>query len=149
MKQPLQILLGDESKKDCLYFAKALNEIPIETKLKTVNNGGELMKYLEKHLDTPPDILFLDFNMPCKNGSQCLMEIKKDKKLKTFPVIVYSDQLHLEIADLLYDQGAHYYMPKMEYMELKFTLHRILNMFIKSDFSRPSRKKFIFNVVEA
>lgn len=150
MSAHLNVLLGAESKKDCMFFARALGEIPIETKLKTVNNGAELMKYFDKHSDNKlPDILFLDFNMPCKNGSECLMELKKDKNLQNIPIVVYSNKLHRDIADLLYDHGAHYYVPKLDYVELKLTLHRIFNMLTKSDFTRPSRKKFIFNVVEA
>jgi response regulator RpfG family c-di-GMP phosphodiesterase len=149
MTKHLQLLLAEEDKKDCLFFTKALSEIPIPVKVKTVNNGEELMKYLLENSDKLPDILFLDFNMPCKNGAECLAEIKQHKKLKSIPVIVYSETLHMDIADLLYDQGAHFYIRKMEFTELKLTLHRLLNMLAKTDFKRPGRKKFIFNLVEA
>lgn len=149
MTKQLQLLLAEEDKKDCLFFTKAFSEIPVPIQLKMVNDGAELIKHLHENNDKLPDLLFLDFNMPCKNGAECLAEIKSHKKLKSIPVIVYSDTLHIDIADLLYEQGAHYYIRKMEYTELKLTLHRLLNMVYRTDFKRPSRKKFIFNLVEA
>lgn len=148
MTKQLHVLLAEESKRDCLLFSRALGEIPVPTVLKSVNDGRELMKYLLK-TETLPDLIFLDFNMPCKSGAECLAEIKQNKKLRRIPIIVYSDLLHLDVADILYEQGAHYYIRKMEYTELKLTLHKILNMYKKTEFTRPSRKRFVFNVVEA
>ena len=36
-----------------------------------IENGEELMTYLIKHAKELPDVLFLDLNMPRKNGSEC------------------------------------------------------------------------------
>ncbi|MBA3664525.1 MAG: response regulator [Bacteroidetes bacterium] len=148
MEKTLHLLLADEDRNDCLLFNKALMQIPIPTKLKTVHDGEQLIKHLLKSAERKPDLLFLDFNIPCKNGSECLSEIKKNKKLKNIPVVVYSTTLHGDIASFLYEQGAHYYIQKMGFIELKLTLHRILNTLLKNDFERPSKKNFIFNIVE-
>jgi CheY-like chemotaxis protein len=148
MQKPLHILLADEDKSDCLQFKKALSQIPIPTLVATVQDGKELITRLNE-MEMLPDVLFLDFNIPCLNGSDCLSQIKKSKKLKKLPVIVYSTTLHGDVASLLYEQGAHYFIQKVGFVELKLTLHRILNTLIKNEFDRPSRKNFIFNVVEA
>ncbi|MCW3076185.1 MAG: rcp1 2 [Bacteroidetes bacterium] len=147
-KKTLHLLLAEENKHDCLLFNKALVQIPIPTKLKTVNDGEQLMNYLVRNIEKLPDLLFLDFNMPCKSGTECLNEIKKHDKLKDIPVVVYSSSLHKDVTTFLYDQGAHYHIKKVEFVELKLTLHRILNTLIKTEFSRPNKRQFIFNLVE-
>jgi response regulator RpfG family c-di-GMP phosphodiesterase len=149
MEKALHLLIADEEKNDCAQFNKALSQIPIPTKLKMVHTGEDLIRYLDKNNERLPDILFLDFNIPCMSGAECLTEIKKSKKLKHLPVIVYSTTLHGDVASYLYDQGAHYYIQKVGFVELKLTLHRILNTLLKNNFERPSKKNFVFNLVEA
>ncbi|MBC8048251.1 MAG: response regulator, partial [Fimbriimonadaceae bacterium] len=85
-KDTINVLLADDDKDDRYFFDKALKQIPIATHLKTVADGEKLMDYLLKN-DVPlPDVLFLDLNMPRKNGSECLAEIKRNEKLKEIPV---------------------------------------------------------------
>jgi CheY-like chemotaxis protein len=89
-KQPLNILLADDDKDDRLFFEKALAEIPIATHLTTVNDGEELMDYLEKNIDNLPDVIFLDLNMPRKNGYESLVEISENENLKDIAVVILS-----------------------------------------------------------
>ena len=88
--KPFNILLADDDYDDRLFFAKALNEIAIDTQLKTVNNGEELMDYLTENCEHIPDILFLDLSMPRKTGFECLIEIKENEKMKSLPVVMFS-----------------------------------------------------------
>src|ERR1041385_2052858 len=87
---PLKILLAEDNQHDRYFFKKALNEIGIPAELTSVNDGDLLMKHLAKNLMNLPDILFLDLNMPCKNGFECLSEIKQDPALNGFPVVIFS-----------------------------------------------------------
>jgi len=141
----LNILLADDDKDDRFFFAKALEGLTVETKLRTVRNGQELIEYLARNFEKLPDVLFLDLNMPRKNGSECLTEIKSNKKIKEFPVIIYSTSLNDEIADILYQKGAHYYMRKCDLSELQIQLQQMLSMLEKNNFKRPSRNRFILN----
>ncbi len=97
--------------------------------------------------DRLPEVLFLDLNMPRKNGTECLTEIKLNEKLKHLPVIIYSTSLHEEIADQLYKTGAHYYIQKTDLAELEKYLLHVLTIMLKNKFTRPSRKDFIINGV--
>lgn len=142
---PLHILLADDDKDDRFFFAKALEGLSIKTKLTTVNNGEKLMTYLDKNSSELPDILFLDLNMPCKNGSECLMEIKANKNIIDFPVIIYSTSLNDEIADILYRNGAHYYMQKCGLTQLVAQLESVLTLFVEKNHKRPPRSKFLLN----
>ena len=79
----LNILLADDDLDDCHFFKEALTEMILPTNLIIVNDGEKLMDLLIKETITLPHILFLDINMPRKNGFECLSEIKHHEKLKS------------------------------------------------------------------
>jgi len=149
MEKQLNLLLADDDKDDRFFFNKVLKELPIPTQLTTVEDGEKLMQYLSKNHQHLPHILFLDLNMPRKNGSECLTEIKKDPKLKDLPVIIYSTALHEDLADLLYEKGAHYYIRKTDITELKKVIPQALRLMLETKFERPKRDKFILNMIAA
>ena len=86
----LNILLADDDIDDCKFFSDALDALPVSTNLKTLNDGEQLMNYLFENSDSLPDVVFLDINMPRKNGLDCLLEIKTNSKLKDLPVVILS-----------------------------------------------------------
>lgn len=87
--------------------------------------------------------------MPRKNGLECLSEIKSDQKLKSLPVIIYTTALQQDIADLLYNKGAHYYIRKTgELEELQKTLQHILSLIAEKKFDRPTRDRLQLTMSE-
>jgi CheY-like chemotaxis protein len=140
---PLHILLADDDKDDRFFFHKILKAIPIETQLITVEDGEELMAYLSGNCEKLPDALFLDINMPKRNGTECLAEIKHTKKLSDLPVIIYSTAAHDDVADFLYDAGAHYFFRKTDITELKQVLRHVLTLLSQGNFARPAREDFM------
>ncbi len=85
----LDVLLADDDADDCMFFEDALKELPVKYTLKTVNDVVQLMHVLATYTSSLPDILFLDLNMPCKNGFECLEEIRKTERLKNLTVAIY------------------------------------------------------------
>ncbi|HEY0733164.1 MAG TPA: response regulator, partial [Chitinophagaceae bacterium] len=81
------IVLAEDDKDDHIFFSEALMQIDPSLKLTTVDDGNELMDLLKHYY---PDILFLDLDMPYKNGLECLREIRSSETLKDLPVIVFS-----------------------------------------------------------
>ena len=142
----INILLADDDVDDRYFFDKVLKSLPVRTDLATVEDGEELMIYLVENSEKLPDILFLDLNMPKKNGSECLVEIKQDERLKQLPVIIYSTHRHEKDSDILYEKGAHYYIRKTDMIELAKTLHHILHLMVEKKFERPARDKFSLTV---
>ena len=102
----LNILLADDDSDDCFFFKEALVGSPISTHLTTVPDGEHLMHLLLNKIDQLPDVLFLDLNMPRKNGFECLLEIKLISKLKLLPVVVLSTSFEKEVVNQLYQNGA-------------------------------------------
>ncbi len=101
-QSPLDLLLADDDKDDCNFFKEALEELPVIAKLTVVNDGVQLMQFLSAKEETLPDALFLDLNMPLKNGFDCLKEIKLNEKLKQLPVVIFSTSFDAEVATLLH-----------------------------------------------
>jgi CheY-like chemotaxis protein len=146
IKKTISILLADDDRDDCFFFKNTLSKLPIETQFTIMQDGELLMKYLSEHSDNLPDVLFLDLNMPRKNGAECLREIKFNKKFRQLPVIIYSTSLHNVIADELYKNGAHYYARKSGLTELHNVLLRVLTMIEEKKFTRPERVDFILSL---
>lgn len=145
MPKQISILLADDDKDDRFFFNKALKEIPLSTHLATVEDGEGLMKYLKENERELPDIIFLDINMPKKNGMECLAEIKSDKKLDHIPIVMYSTSLHEDVANLLYEQGAHYYLQKPNFTELPGAINKILTTLLENP-QQPPLYKFLIHV---
>ena len=145
---PLNILLADDDADDRYFFEKALKELSIEAIFKTVSDGERLMDHLMKNTDDLPDVLFLDLNMPRKNGSECLAEIKHSEKLKQIPVILCSTSLGNDFANSLYQTGAHYYLHKCDFSDLKKSIQKILSLLVKNPI-QPTRDKFMLSLQKA
>lgn len=139
----IHIFLADDDKDDCQFFQEALDELPLKTTCTALYDGEQLMVELNKHKQKLPDVLFLDVNMPRKNGIDCLLEIKRDDDLKALPVIVLSTSYDIRIADTLYEAGALYYICKPpDFTQLKKIILTALEC-ILSDQTRPARENFL------
>ncbi len=143
---PLHILLADDDIDDRYFFEKVVKSLSYSLTFSTVIDGEELLFYLHANENHLPDVLFLDLNMPKKNGSECLVEIKQHPKLKDLPVIIYSTSVRNEMADLLYSNGAHYYIRKTDVPDLQKMLTHIISLFSEDKFTRPTRENFILSL---
>jgi CheY-like chemotaxis protein len=146
MPNPVILLLADDDKDDCLFFKDALEELPITANLTTVHDGEQLMQLLaEKAFEPPPPhVLFLDLNMPRKNGFEVLSELKLDEKLKKLPVIIFSTSYEQDVANLLYKKGAHYYIRKpSEFSQLKKVIYQALLLATDENTTQPAKENFV------
>ena len=131
--EPIRLLLADDDKDDCLFFQDALKELPLSTQLLTVHDGEQLIQLLEAETEQLPHVLFLDLNMPRKNGLECLSEIKLNNKLKRLFVIIFSTSLEQGTVNLLYKNGAQLYIRKpAEFARLKKVIHQALTVFAEN-----------------
>jgi CheY-like chemotaxis protein len=145
MNNKLHILLADDDTDDRFFFGKAINLAATPSRLSTVENGERLMNFLRTNEAELPSALFLDLNMPKKNGAECLREIKLDERLREMPVIIYSTSLHEEIADILYEEGAHYYIKKASIADMQVVIDHVLQLITARVLKRPNRSGFVLN----
>lgn len=143
----LKILLAEDDSDDCYFFKEALKELALPTLLNTVQDGEQLMWQLSIATNELPDVLFLDLNMPRKNGFECLSEIKLNKKLSRLPVIIYSTSFHNTIADILYRNGATFYISKpTNISDLKKTVHQIIKLIAAGNITQPAKENFVLTL---
>ena len=143
--KPLKILLADDDKDDRLFFRMALEALTIPTKLATVVEEEKLMDYLSDNADQLPDLIFLDINMPRKNGIECLSEIKQNKKLKDLPVIMFSTSNSRDKIGMVFKNGADVYIHKpSDFSQLKQVIFHVLPIAVENIFSNGSLK-YILN----
>lgn len=109
---PLRILLTDDDEGDRLVFTEILEEMNIETVIQTANNGIELMDILAGPGSRLPHLLFLDLNMPHKDGITCLKEIRKNEKYDSISIAIYSTSSSQEVIDQTFRNGANIYITK-------------------------------------
>lgn len=87
-----QILFVDDDEEDHLIMLEYFKECGKETHVTFIKNGQEALQYLEQ-IPTDnllPKLIVLDLNMPILNGTQTLLQIKRDKRYKEIPVMIFS-----------------------------------------------------------
>jgi len=106
MTNSIHVLLADDDLDDCDLFKTALTELPVNAQLGIVYNGDQLLNELKLESFQLPDVIFLDLNMPRKNGAECLESIKSSDRLKEIPVIIFSTSVPEALAKKLMALGA-------------------------------------------
>jgi DNA-binding NarL/FixJ family response regulator len=127
------VILAEDNLEQCFFFERALKEVSPKTVFTAVHDGDELMALLEKYL---PDLLFLDLGMPCKNGVECIKEIRDDRTYDSMPIVVFSVAADDHAIQAAYGYGANIYLVKPgEYSLLASALRDVFSM----DWRDPKR----------
>lgn len=130
---------ADDDEDDRMLFMDAVSELDLEIKVKQAEDGQQLLHSLYQAASEIPELLFLDINMPGKNGLECLKEIRNaGGAFSDLKVIMLSTSSSQYSMDASYELGADFYAVKPgTYKELKMLLEGILNI----DWSTFARDK--------
>ena len=121
------ITLADDDEDDRLFFTDAFEELRINTVVNTVNNGKELLDFLNHPESILPHIIFLDLNMPILNGIDCLIEIKRNDKFKDIAIAIYSTSSSDQDVENTFVLGANIYIKKpSNFNDLKKVLSEVV-----------------------
>jgi CheY-like chemotaxis protein len=143
--QFLPVLLADDDMDDRMLFADAISDLKLPIDLQLVKDGAELMDYLLTSAIIMPEIIFLDLNMPRKNGFECLEEIRSNSSLKDIFIIIYSTTESQKEIEWVFEQQANLFIKKPNsFTELKNILSHILTTDVKKQFSSQNKEQFIF-----
>ena len=90
--RPAEILLVEDNPGDARLTQEALREGKLRNNLYHGRDGVEAMAFLKREepfAEAPmPDLIFLDLNLPRKDGREVLSEIRQDRRLELIPVVV-------------------------------------------------------------
>jgi CheY-like chemotaxis protein len=149
VNRDLLIFLADDDEDDRLIFSEAISEIDGEIELVQASNGLKLLN-LVGSASKLPDLIFLDLNMPVKNGKDTLKAIRSDKKLSAIPVVLYSTSTNPADIEECFNSGGSIYLEKPYSMSGMITK---LKDIIYSDWEKRSkemnRKNFFISSKES
>jgi CheY-like chemotaxis protein len=146
----LKILLADDDKDDCFFFSMALETLNIPTRLVTVVDGEKLMTYLSENSQQLPDVIFLDLNMPRKNGFECLIEIKRYPHFNQLPVIICSTSFEQEVVNTLYKNGAKHFIRKpSEFLQFKKIIQQTIALISEGNIQKSNKDIFVITVQDS
>ncbi len=143
IKQAKHIILAEDDEDDAQFFEDALHSVPDSPALIRAKDGVELTGLLQE-LDKLPDLIFMDLNMPRKNGTQCLREIRNLEEFKNLPVVVLSTSNSEDVINAVYQSGANLYVEKPSDMQSwKNAIAKVLSL--DWNIHRPHAIKESFN----
>lgn len=113
------LLLADDDPDDRMLVHDALEEAHWSVDLREVEDGDELIDYLQRRgkysqpgIAPRPGMILLDLKMPGRGGLQALEVIKQTDLLCRIPVVVLTTSSAEEDITGAYDLGANSYVVK-------------------------------------
>lgn len=114
--RPIIILLVEDNPGDVRLTREALKEGKVLNTLYVAKDGVEALEFLRnegRFAGMPrPDIIFLDLNLPRRDGREVLADIKSDPELRSIPVVILTTSQAEEDIVRTYDLHANCYITK-------------------------------------
>ena len=107
--QSFHIMMVDDDQDDALLFTYAMETLTTPYRFSIRHDGINLLNVIATER---PNIVFLDLNMPTKNGYECLREIRSNANFDNIPVVIYSTSASRNEIDKCFKQGADKYVIK-------------------------------------
>lgn len=138
--KPLHVLLVDDDEDDSQLLREAIHSYKTNLALHSIADGEELMSYLTLCNGNTPDLIFMDLNMPRKNGMECLVEMRTDTSLNNTVIAIYSASSSKKEVDNAFLAGANIFITKPNtYEALKKVVADVLS--INMLYSSPAMRK--------
>lgn len=143
----LSVFYLDDDQDDLMFFEEALSFISKSFgkvfNQHLINDGTEFLKRITQDKSVHR-VVFLDINMPVKNGFYYLNELRQDEELSQVPVIMFSTSINEEYILRSQQVGANYYAVKpYTFNELLQILKKVISMDFERETAPPN--DFIFN----
>ena len=128
---PLRIVLIEDNQDHAKILKWAFERTEQQTHLTFFQDAESALQHLGNsgtHLNGPPDLIFLDFNLPKIDGKDVLKQLKSNEMSKNVPVIILSSSERDEDIRKAYELGASTYISKSIIMnELSDSLQSVLD----------------------
>lgn len=126
----------EDNEGDVGLIEEVLEEAKIRNSLHIVEDGEEAMRFLHgegRFSGVPrPDIIFLDLNLPKKDGREVLREVKEDNVLKNIPVVILTTSGAEKDILKSYDLHANAYVTKpIDFDQFVMVIKSIANFWLE------------------
>jgi CheY-like chemotaxis protein len=137
------VILAEDDADDVYIFRIAVKETTFPIIIRHAADGEKLLELLKEQI---PDILFLDIQMPCKDGAACIVEIRKNREYDNMPVIMYSALTLNKYIDHCFENGANFFLPKTGSLEtLVSKLKYLFTVDWKTYLHYPPKEHFVLS----
>jgi len=107
------IMLVEDNADDEALALRAFQKQEIRNKVIVARDGEEALDFLlNKSLSEYPRVIFLDLNLPKKNGLEVLEKLRSNKKTSLIPVVVLTSSNEDIDKKKSYQLGANSYVQK-------------------------------------
>ena len=126
MSKLLQVVVADDDEDYRFLFEESLYETGISASLSFAINGIEAIALLNT-MSAPPDMIFLDINMPKMDGLTALERIRANELFSKVPIIILSCTEEPDKVEDAYRRGATLYARKpASYLDYVVLLRSLL-----------------------
>ena len=141
--RPARVLLVEDNDADVRLTREALREAGENVRLSAVGDGEQALAYLRNEAgfeEVPrPHLVLLDLNLPRKDGTEVLTEMRADEQLASIPVIVLTSSAAQQDVEACYARGANAFVVKPQDLDAFMDLIGAIRRFWLEVAQLPSR----------
>jgi CheY-like chemotaxis protein len=138
------ILVAEDDEDDFYCFNMAISSLSGLFQLLHTSDGIRFSSLIQTAVN--PDVIFLDINLPYKNGISCLKELRSKEDYDSVKIVMYSTSCSSREIDSCYSLGADFFLVKPSSFS---SLQRQLKELFQNDYfvknQKPPREAFVFN----
>lgn len=126
------ILMADDDADDRFLVKAAFEDNEIPNPIVFFEDGERLLDYVSGQTeDLHPVLIFLDLNMPKRDGREVLQTLRNNRIWNTVPIIIFSTSNAPEDICAAYELGANCYIVKpSSYEGLKEVILNVQNFWL-------------------
>ncbi len=114
--KPIDILLVEDNDGDILLFKESFEDAGVLANIQVLTDGKMAIDFFHKMASNSdmsyPDLIFLDINLPKKNGHEVLEFIKSTNGLQNIPVVMLSTSSWYKDIEKANTAGAYLFISK-------------------------------------
>jgi response regulator RpfG family c-di-GMP phosphodiesterase len=99
------LILIDNNKDDLQFMKEALASADASIQCVSFIFSEEAIRAMVNKVVERPQAVFMNLNMPYRNGVQCLMELRSSAAFSNLPVILYAPKITFEVKEALKGSG--------------------------------------------
>src|SRR3990172_400742 len=135
----MRILLIDDNRDHANILQWVFQKTGRQDEFTYFGDGMSALAYLKERAaqkNGPPDLIFLDFNLPRLDGREVLRMLKAEETTRSIPVVIVSSSERDEDVRRAYELGASSYVSKSEILEDVTPMLKSIQSLWQSDLSK-------------